>query len=434
VWSANSAVVSVLSKGSQGMVEPLKVMREALIEGQDTPQQIETVGGIAPRLYYIDWLRVIAILGVFLFHATNVFNTMPSHIKNPEQSVVITTIQAFFFPWGMALFFMIAGAGTWFALKQRTSSQYIKERSRRLLIPFLVGSIILSPIELYFEWSHKVQTGVFSGSFTQFIGSLPWEASPRIFGVVGYHLWFLGFLFMFSLLALPFFQWLRRGPGGRLISWLAQVCRHRGGILVFALPPLFIRLGLHPFFPNQHDWADFFFLFSFFVMGYLVISDERLRQAVRRDWPITLTVGTLAFLGAAVISFSTGELDIEAAPRHLLDFTWWGLFAVCGWCWTAFTLFIGMRFLNFSNRLLRYGQEVIVPFFVVHQPVIIVIAYFVVQLNASLVPKLLLVVIGSFIVSLALCQFVIRRVGVLRVAFGMKRGSGDATPAGHTAN
>jgi glucan biosynthesis protein C len=396
------------------------------IEGQNAERQTETLAGVAPRLYYIDWLRVLAILGVFLFHASNVFDTLPSHIKNAQQSDVITGIQAFFFPWGMALFFMIAGAGTWFALKRRTSSQYVKERASRLLIPFVVGSVILSPVQLYLEWSHKIQTGVFAGSFVQFISSLPWGSNPRIFGVVGYHLWFLGFLFMFSLLALPFFQWVREGAGQQLVSGLAQVCRHRGGILVFVLPPLVIRLGLQPFFPYQHDWADFFFLFSFFVIGYLVISDEQLRQAVRRDWPITLTVGTLAFLGGAAIVLSTGEFDIESAPHKLLDFTWWGLFAVCGWCWTAFTLFIGMRFLNFANRVLRYGQEAIVPFFVVHQPVIIGIAYFVVQLDAGLVPKLLIVVIGSFAVSLALYQFVIRRVGVLRVAFGMKQGSRGA--------
>jgi len=399
------------------------------IESQNAPQQTQALAGTAPRLYYIDWLRVLAILGVFLFHATNVFNTLPSHIKNAQQSDVITGIQAFFFPWGMALFFMIAGAGTWFALKRRSSSQYVGERSRRLLIPFVVGSVVLSPVQLYFEWSHKLQTGVFAGSFTQFLGSLPWGPNPRIFGVVGYHLWFLGFLFMFSLLALPFFQWVCRGAGQRLISGLAQVCRHRGGILIFSLPPLLVRLGLQPFFPYQHDWADFFFLFTFFVIGYLVISDEQLRQAIRRDWPITLAIGTLAFLGGAAIVVSTGEFDIESAPHNLLNFTWWGLFAVCGWCWTAFTLFIGMRFLNFTNRLLRYGQEAIVPFFVVHQPVIIVIAYFVVQLNAGLVPKLLIVVIGSFAVSLALYQFIIRHVGVLRVAFGLKQGFKGEVPA-----
>lgn len=334
----------------------------------------------------------------------------------------------------MPLFFVIAGAGTWFALKRRTSSQYIKERSRRLLIPFLVGSIVLSTVQLYFEWSHKVQTGIFAGSFIKFVSSLPWGPNPRIFGVVGYHLWFLGFLFMFSLLALPFFQWVRGGGGQRIISWLAQVCHHRGGILVFVLLPLIVKLGLQPFFPYEHDWADFFFLFSFFVIGYLVISDERLRQAVRRDWVITLTVGSLAFLAGVITTFSTGDLNIESSPRNLQDFVWWGLFVICGWCWTAFTLYIGMRFLNFSNRVLRYGQEAIVPFFVVHQPVIIVIAYFVVQLNAALMPKLLIVVIGSFAASLLLYQLVVRRVGILRVAFGMKRKSKDTVPIKATIN
>jgi len=385
-------------------------------------------------LYYIDWLRVLAILGVFLFHATNVFNITSWHIKNADQSIIVTAIQAFFFPWGMPLFFVIAGAGTWFALKRRTSSQYIKERSRRLLIPFVVGSIVLSSVQLYFEWSHKVHTGIFAGSFIQFVSSLPWGPNPRIFGVVGYHLWFLGFLFMFSLLALPFFQWVRGGGGQRIISWLAQVCHHRGGILIFVLLPLIIKLGLQPFFPYEHDWADFFFLFSFFVIGYLVISDERLRQAIRRDWAITLTVGSVTFLVGVIMTFSTGDLNIESPPHNLQDFVWWGLFVICGWCWTAFTLYIGMHFLNFSNRVLRYGQEAIVPFFVVHQPVIIVIAYFVVQWNTALIPKLLVVVVGSFAASLLLYQLIIRRVGILRVAFGMKRESKDIVPVQTTIN
>ncbi len=380
------------------------------------------------RLHYIDWLRVLAILGVFLFHVTNVFNDQEFHIKNTETSSVVTGIQAFFFPWGMPLFFMIAGAGTWFALKRRTSREYIKERSKRLLIPFVVGSLLLSPVELYLEWSHKVETGVFTGSFTQFLGSLPSGVNPRIFAVVGYHLWFLGFLFVFSLLALPLFRWVRSESGQRFVSRLALICLQRGGILIFILPPLIVRLSLQPFFPYEHDWADFFFLLSFFVIGYIVISDERFRQAVWRDWPVTLTVGIVAFLGAAGISFSTGELDIEAAPRSALDFVWWGLVATCGWCWTAFVLSIGMRFLNFTNRVLRYGQEAIVPFFVVHQPVIIVIAYFVVQLDAGLVPKLFIVLLSSFIVSLGLYQLIIRHVGVLRAAFGMKATKPDVKP------
>ena len=83
-------------------------------------------------------------------------------------------------------------------------------------------------------------------------------------------------------------------------------------------------------------------------------------------------------------------------------------------------LFVGMRFLDFGNKWLQYGQEALLPFFVVHQPVIIVIAYFVVQWDGGLVPKLLVLVLGAFAVSLGLYQFVIRRIGPLRAMFGMK--------------
>ena len=379
----------------------------------------------AGRLHYLDWLRVLAILGVFLFHASNVFNDQDFVVKNAEQSPVITGVQAFFFPWGMPLFFLIAGAGTWFALRRRTSGQYAKERSSRLLIPFIVGSILLSPVQVYCEWRYTTNVGIFDGSFTDFLGSLPWGPNPRIFGLVGYHLWFLGFLFSFSLLALPLFRWLQRESGRRFVSGLARVCQHRGGILVFILPPVVARLALQPFFPYEHHWADFFFLFTFFVIGCVVMSDERFRQAVWRDWPITLVLGTLAFAGGAAITVSTGELDIEGVPHTPLEFLWWGLVATCGWCWTAFFLFVGMRFLNFSNRLLQYGQDAIVPFYLVHQPVIVVISYYVVQWDVGLLPKMLVVVLGSFVLSIGLYELIIKRVGILRPLFGMKAGRRD---------
>ncbi|MBM4443953.1 MAG: hypothetical protein FJ020_01455 [Chloroflexi bacterium] len=390
------------------------------MQNLSVPDPHEGISGERGRLHYLDWLRVLAILGVFLFHASNVFNDQDFVIKNAEQSEAITGVQAFFFPWGMPLFFMIAGAGTWFALRRRTSGQYIKERTKRLLVPFLVGSILLSSVQVYCEWRHVVNTGAFTGSLADFIGTLPWGPNPRIFGVVGYHLWFLGFLFSFSLLALPLFRWFQGGSGQRFVSGLARICQRRGGILVFVLPPLVARLSLQPFFPYEHDWADFVFLLSFFVIGNVVISDERLRQAVWRDWPFTLAVGTLAFIGAAVIAISSGELDIESAPGTLRDFIWWALVAACGWCWTAFVLSIGMRFLNFSNRLLRYGQEAIVPFYLVHQAVIVALAFYVVQWNAALALKMLVVVLGSFVASLGLYELLIKRFGILRPLFGMK--------------
>ncbi len=391
------------------------------MKNQTVSHQTDRFTREAAHLHYLDWLRVIAMLGVFLYHVTLVFSEFHFHIKNAEQSPAITVFLGFLFPWGMPLFFLIAGAASWFALQRRTPGQYACERFTRLLIPFVVRSVLLSPIQLYIEWSHKTQTGIWHGSFADFIEALAWTPNnPRFFGAVGYHLWFLGFLFCYALLTLPIFQWLKTKPGQGLVARLARLCEHRGGNLLFILPLLLIRLSLHPFFPYVHDWADFVFLLSFFILGYLLFADQRFTQAVQRDWPVMLAFGIPAFLTAMAIIAMTGEIDIQAAPRTPLGLIWWSLVTVCSWCWTAFMLFIGMRFLNWSHKWLRYGQEALLPFFVVHHPVILVIAYFVVQWNPGVLLKLLVVALGAFAVSLGLYQFVIRRVTPLRIMFGMK--------------
>jgi surface polysaccharide O-acyltransferase-like enzyme len=373
------------------------------------------------RLYYLDWLRVIAPLGVFLFHATIIFSVFGFHIKNAEESSAITVFLGFLFPWGMPLFFLIAGAGSWFALQRRTPRQYVRERFNRLLVPFVVGTVLLSPFQLYLEWSHKTATGIWFGTFGDYLEALAWAPyNPRFFGAVGYHLWFLGFLFSFALLTLPLFRWLKAGAGQRWVGRIARVCDYRGGILLIILPLLLVRLSLHPFFPYEHDWADFFFMLAFFILGYLLFADARFMQAVQRDWPILLAVGIAAYLGFLAFVVAGWESDIEAPPRAPLDFVWWGFITVCSWCWTALMLFISVRFLNRNNSWLRYGQEAILPFFVLHHPVIIVIAYFVVQWQVGLLPKLLIVILSGFAVSLGLYQFVIRRIRFLRSMFGMK--------------
>jgi hypothetical protein len=75
---------------------------------------------------------------------------------------------------------------------------------------------------------------------------------------------------------------------------------------------------------------------------------------------------------------------------------------------------------RYTNKELEYGQEAILPFFVFHQPVIIILAYYAVQWQASLVAKILFVVIGSFCVTLGIYEFLIHRIAPLSRLFGMK--------------
>ena len=104
------------------------------------------------RLHYIDWLRVLAILGVFLFHAVHPFDATDWHIKNADQSILVTLVFVIFlYPWGMPLFFQLSGAGSWFALRKRTGRQFARERTLRLLVPFLIGSALFMPLQAWLE-------------------------------------------------------------------------------------------------------------------------------------------------------------------------------------------------------------------------------------------------------------------------------------------
>jgi len=380
------------------------------------------------RLHYLDWLRVLAILGVIVFHAVHPFDHIGWHIKDSEPSVPVTLFIVSLYPWGMPLFFLISGASSRFALTRRTGRQYVSERVTRLLIPFLVGSLVLTPIMAYYEMSHK---GLFDGSFTRFILDPegirvfltefhPLRFAPTVFGALGYHLWFLGYLFAFSLVTLPLFLWLRGDSGRRLIGGLRWLCGKRGGLLLLIIPLTLIQVVLRPHYPAEHDWADFATMLVFFVSGYILYSDERFTCAIRRDWSLTLALGLLT---SALILSSTLS-GINASPSDIsneLDIVLqWTILSVNGWSWSLVLISMGMRYLDFRNHWLEYGQTAIMPLFLLHQPVIIAIAYHVVQWNTGVTVKLPFVLLGSLAVTFALFEVLIKRVGPLRAFFGMK--------------
>ena len=189
---------------------------------------------------------------------------------------------------------------------------------------------------------------------------------------------------------------------------------------MFILPIAAVRMSLQPFFPNYTDWADFAYMLVFFILGYLIFADQRLMQAIRRDWHLALTIGVISTLiMLAGLAFGEGSQWVKD-PHTPGFYLGWGLVGVNGWCWTLFALWVGMRLFDFRNRWLDRGQELIVPFYVFHQPPIVFLAFFVVQWQVSLPVKLLVIVLGSFIVTLSLCEGVVRRIKPARALFGMK--------------
>jgi glucan biosynthesis protein C len=396
----------------------------------DSPSNAGSGRGMSKRLHYLDWLRVLLILGVFLYHAASPFRpaALPDwHIKNAEGSDTVMAIMLMANPWTLPLFFLVAGAASVFALRRRSNRQYIRERVTRLLIPFVVGSVLLTPIQAYLE---ALNTGRYQGSFLGYIpvmlarmssGTL---FSPSAFGQWGYHLWFLGFLFAFSLLALPVFRWFKRAAGQSFVSSLGRLVARRGGILFFVLPLTVARIVVQPFVPlEEHGWVDFVYFLLFFVFGYIIYSDDRFVSAVRRDrWLLFFVGGVVGLVAYFAISAVYGDVAIEWFQEFVLPWTIILIlaFTLMSWGWALDALYLAMKHLNRANRWLVYGNDTLMPFYLLHQPVVIVIAYFVVQWDASVAVKLPVIVISSFLITLGLAELLIRPFKPMRMLFGMK--------------
>ncbi len=393
------------------------------MQGQNVSGQTDSTTRESVRLHYLDTLRVLAVFMVFLFHSSMPFILGQAEIVNAETSLAATMFfGAFLAPWGMPFFFLLAGAATWFALQRRTARQFAGERFRRLFVPFLAGCALFTPLQTYIEWIFHVRVGSYEGSYLQFFFVERFAGwNPTLFGWIGYHLWFLGYLFVDSLLLLPLLEWLKGEAGHRIVSRLARLCEHRGGILVFILPLLLIQLGLRPFFPEERNWADFFYYPVFFLAGYLFYADERFVRAIRRDRWLVLAVAIAALLGL-MATVALGEAEtLFSTPSNPGFYLFWACAVVDAWCWSVTMLYVGMRFLDFSNGWTRYGQQAIVPFYVFHQPVIFAFAFYVVQWQAGVTVKMLTVILASFVVTVALYELLVRRVAPLRDLFGMKR-------------
>jgi len=381
------------------------------------------------RLHYLDWLQVLAILGVFLFHALHPFDDLVDwHIKNAEPSILATFFTGFFNLWGMPFFFLMAGATSWFSLRHRTPGRYVRERVTRLLIPLIIGSIVLTPIQAYYEFTHKGWWK--GGSIVEFILSTEARTyffpeynsitfSPEIFGDVGYHLWFVGFLFSYALIALPVFLWLKKDSGKRFVASFARLAKWRGGLLMFAIPLILIGFFFQPFLSGYTGWASFVFLLVFFISGYILIADERFMRAIRRDWRLHLILGIACTLFFFSVAAGVPVWDWLVSPGTLEFYISWTAWGINSWCWTMVMMYIWMRYLDYTNKWLQYGRKASYPFYFVHQPVIIFIAFFVVQWDAAILLKLPVVTLGSFVVSIGLTE-IMRRVKPVRALFGMR--------------
>ena len=374
------------------------------------------------RRHDIDALRALAFALLILYHLGMLYVAdWGWHIKSAHLAAWLQWPMLFLNRWRMDLVFLVSGMAAAFLLKPDHLRRFVRQRTGRLLLPLAFGILVVVPIQPYVQ---GVTNGAVAPGFLAFLhdyfsarrwpeGAFDgWEH-----GFTWNHLWYLAYLWVYTL-ALALLARPLASPIGQRVR--AALTGLRGGWLLFlpALPLFAWTLLLQARFPDRgdfvHDWYRNAMYFTAFLYGYLIARAPAFWiEAVRlRRRSLALALATVAmYLGLV----ATLPGDISYATQALVwalrnVYVWTMLLAILGWAHHA---------LNRPYRWLPWANEAVYPWYVLHQSLIVGLAYAFRPWQLGPVAEPLLVLAGTVIGCYALTE-IVRRVGWLRPCFGLK--------------
>lgn len=376
------------------------------------------------RQYYLDWLRIAAIIGVLFYHSAQPF--VPEehwHIMNGERSNLLMEFNYMLSKFRMPLLFFISGTVSFFMLKKYGSGkEFIKQRFIRLFLPLVAGMLIIVPPQVYLE---RVSNG-YTGSFLDFYPSI-FRFQPYPEGNFSWHhLWFIAYLFIYDIICVPLFLWMMKdGKNGlnKLAAWLSTKKR----VYLLALPGILLFASLVLRFPFKNnlieDGCAFFYWLWFLLVGFFMIVHPSLLDSLERNRKTSMLIATLLYLTVNYIRWneiSPWDIYPDNTTSYAYTYLYLSLTPAIAWSMVMGLVGYGKKYLNRKHSFLNYGNEVLYPFYILHQTVIVIIAFYVVQTGESILAKYLFIVLLTFITCMALIHFLVRPTNALRWIFGMK--------------
>ncbi|MFC1997608.1 acyltransferase [Chloroflexota bacterium] len=406
----------------------------------------------------LDAMGLLVVVGLVFFHSAQIFYYADFFVKNEPPNIqsvsqlVSTLLVAFAGLWGMPLLFLIAGLAIWYSLRKRSAGQFALERTRRLVVPLVVGTILLVPPmvyygqksdpayqETYLQFLPRFFNIQLSLDFPRFLSGAPPDELFTIF-----HLWFLEYLFVFTLVLLPLWLFLRRPAGQRLVDRFGDFCALPWAIFSLALPIAIIEAALGTEFAG--GWNRYAYI-PFLIYGFLMAADGRLGHAFQRHRRSALILGLVALLLYFAGSYMLGpavQLDAQTEydPAHVL---FRSLKGFAGWFWVVVIMGVAVgvgqkqsqggtepvrdsrpepsatpRRPSLLDRAAGYAGEAQLPFYVLHMTPIVVIGFYVVQWEINALVKYGVIVLATLGVVLVVYDIGVRRTRLTRFLFGMK--------------
>ncbi len=347
----------------------------------------------------IDNLRWICILLLFPYHAAMIYNCWGEgfYVRGVSSEAISSFIIATY-TWFMPMLFVLAGASSAFALQKRTATEYALERVKKLLIPLLLGILFIVPAQTYFaERFHNAYTGGYFAQYALFFGKFG-DLSGYTGGFTVGHLWFLLYLFVISMLALPIFRLANRVVNQQKLGALPVYAV----LLLFFVPLLFApvlsiggkSLGLY---------------LVLFLAGYFLLANESIAERLERHRVPLFLAAVLLVAVKLTLYFALNVR--EGLPSDLFD----GL--VMSVCVVGFYA-MARRHLNQSTPLTQWLSRASFPLYILHQSVLIAVAFYVLKYVSSLAAQYGLIVLISLILTMVL-YLVLKRIPYARMLIGV---------------
>jgi len=386
---------------------------------------------LAGRLYFLDWLRIVAFFLLILYHTGMYYVSWDWHVKSPHAGETIEPLMMLTSPWRLGLLFLVAGAASAFMLSKTTlgastpgastPGAFLRWRSWRLLVPLVFGMLVVVPPQSYFEVVEDVGYG---GSYLDFMrlylsayqGFCDHDGCLEL--PTWNHLWFVAYLWVYTVLLWA----VVRLWGGRLAGWAERAAQWLSGWRAIVLPALLlaaVRLLLVGRFPSTHDlvndWYNHANYLTLFALGFLLARQARFWETAAALRWISLALALAGW--AALAAYASGYSEASPPPDWLRMtmrvaygfLEWSAIMAACGFA---------RRHLERDNAARRYLSQAVFPVYVAHQTVIVVFAQALKPAALDPVLEGLVLVALTFVLCFALFEAV-RRVRVLRPLFGL---------------
>lgn len=353
------------------------------------------------RKHFIDNIRCLIILLLIPYHAAQAFNTwgeLNYFLFYPDK--VISSFIVFCSPFYMPVMFLLAGVSARYALKKRTYGQFISERVKRLIIPFVFGTLFFCPILAYI--GDKTNCGYDGGFVVHYrVFFTKWTDLSGFDGGFGVgQFWFLYFLFVISVAGIGIIALSKRmfknEKARNMPFWM--LC-----LFVLPLPFLYDLLVV-----GGKSFAEYLYVF---LIGYYIFANDNVLETTEKNRHVTFTVGLIAGIADVYMFIWSGKEfgNINTVAKAFTE--WFMILALIG---------NGKHLLNHSGKVANYLSGRSYLFFSIHFLWIVLFQYwFSVLVGNNTMLAYILPVACAYPVTFA-CAEIAFRIPFMRFLMGQK--------------